>query len=342
MSLEADAATFRALARSSRRLWGSVRLSVSECGPWAGDGWRAWVRRPSAYRLERLDGSLQDAELDQGGTGSTAFLRGEVADPEEHYGPEATALRREALDLVGDLARPATPDEDALSVVIRARDEAERRLAANPRLLAGRLLADPPTSRPEDGVPFFVNYRRMALLEPDELADGEADPVEELPDGVPWESMTPQEQELHHAREIRDLAVAVTETARGDLARWDRPALEIARVDRVDHHGRPALEAVVRTTPAYSPRCSCCPLLAGRHALATERDAMGEEQARQIGWPDPAEGGVDFRVRLDAGTGICVEVEALDGIEPGGGFTAVVEEVDVRYPDALFTERSTP
>ena len=42
-------------------------------------------------------------------------------------------------------------------------------------------------------------------------------------------------------------------------------------------------------------------------------------------------------MRLDVGTGICVEVEALDGTDAGGGFSVTVEEVDADYPDSLFT-----
>ena len=56
-------------------------------------------------------------------------------------------------------------------------------------------------------------------------------------------------------------------------------------------------------------------------------------------WPDPDGAGVDFRVRLDVGTGICVEVETLDVSDPDQHFTVVIEEVDVAYPDALFRGR---
>ena len=334
--LTADVATFRALARSSRRLWRSVRIRFEERGATAREGWRAWVRRPSAYRLEGLDGRLREAELVQRG-GSSAFVSLWEGDPRPKPAPEVAAIRAEALALVADLAQPDAPDEDLLAVALRATEEAERRGAARPALLAGRFLADPPTQRLEDGVPFFGNYRAMALLEPNELADGEGEPVIGLSDVVPWESLTPLEQEVRSAREAREVAVAAAEIGRGDLSRWDCPALDIARVSQVDHHGRPALEAVVTTTSTYSPRCSCCPLLPGRHSLGIERDGMGEEQARVIGWPDPSEGGVDFRVRLDVGTGICVEVEALDGTDAGGGFSVTVEEVDADYPDSLFT-----
>lgn len=334
--LSADVATFRALARSSRRLWGSVRISVVERGATAGEGWRAWVRRPYSYRLEGSNGAVQSRGLNQNESGTSMLVGGGGSEPEPPSDPEVLAIRGETLDLVANLAQPDPPDEDIFAVVSRARTEAERRLATNPRLVAGRLLADQPTVRPDDTVPFFVNYQRMALLEPDELADGEAGPDEELDVRAPWASLTPHEREIRLARVARAMGIEAAEIARGDLTRWDRPALEIVRVDHVNHHGRPALEAVVRTTSMYAPRCSCCALLTGLHSLGIEQRGMSDEQARVIGWPDPAEGGVEFRVRLDIGTGICVDVEALDGTDVGGGFTVTVEEVDVDYPDTLF------
>ncbi len=42
------------------------------------------------------------------------------------------------------------------------------------------------------------------------------------------------------------------------------PGLEIHAVTEVEHAGRPAWEAYVRTTPVYEPRCGCCPLLRSR------------------------------------------------------------------------------
>lgn len=335
----ADVATFRALARSSPRMWRSVRLTLAERGVSApkGGGWsRTWIRRPDAYRREFADGRVM-AEPYQSGSSSSMGFSVATSHDDRDASPEAERLKQEALGLVADLARPDSAREDAFAVVARARQEAERRLTESPRLLEGRLLADPPTQRVEDSVPMIENYRWVALLEPRELADGDAGPVEGVLDGVDWDRLTPAEHELWWAREVRELAVAAAEVGRGDLHRWDCAPLEYREIRSVDHRGRPALEAIVRTTSAYDPRCSCCPLLAGRHALTIERDSMGEEQARAIGWPDPAEGGVEFRVRLDIGTGICVEVEALDGTDIGGGFTVTVEEIDVDYPDSLFS-----
>lgn len=129
--LTADVATFRALARSSRRLWRSVRIRFEERGATAREGWRAWVRRPSAYRLEGLDGRLREAELVQRG-GSSAFVSLWEGDPRPKPAPEVAAIRAEALALVADLAQPDAPDEDLLAVALRATEEAERRRAARP------------------------------------------------------------------------------------------------------------------------------------------------------------------------------------------------------------------
>lgn len=178
----------------------------------------------------------------------------------------------------------------------------------------------------------------MALLEPDELADGEDDATEGGSEEVDWFALSEREREIRGARQVLDYAVATMEIARGELSRWDQPALQIASVAHVDHHGRPALEGIVRTTSAYKPRCSCCPLLAGFHSLLRDFGPMTADPQRQQ-WPDPDEGGVDFRVRLDAGTGICVEVESLDLLDPHKDFTVVIEEVDATYPDALFARR---
>lgn len=337
--LQADVATFRALARSSPRLWRSVRLTFAERGVGTpkGDGWsRTWIRRPDAYRREFADGRVMAVPYASGSSSSMGFGVS-TSDDDRAASPEVARLRQEALALVADLARPDSADEDAFAVVARARQEAERRVEEAPRLLDGRLLADPPTQRVEDSVPMIENYRWVALLEPRELADGDAGPVEGLLDGVDWDRLTPAEHALRWAREVRELAIAAAEVGRGDLRRWEFAPLEYREIRSVDHRGRPALEAIVRTTSAYDPRCSCCPLLAGRHALTIERDSLGEERARELGWPDPAEGGGDFRVRLDVGTGICVEVEALDGSDPGGGFTVTIEEVDADYPDTLFS-----
>ncbi len=109
------------------------------------------------------------------------------------------------------------------------------------------------------------------------------------------------------------------------------PALEIGDVAVVDHGGRSAWEAVVRPTRAYDPRCGCCPLLDDRRVAEAEyADA----------WPLPREPAAYprvFRVRLDAGTGVCVRTEELDGSRPGSGHDLRIEAVDQPVPDTPFT-----
>jgi hypothetical protein len=90
------------------------------------------------------------------------------------------------------------------------------------------------------------------------------------------------------------------------------PGTAIDDVRAVEHHGRPAWEAIVHPTGAYAPsRCSCC-------ALLTSDAVDGED-------PDTAEVDLAFvypdahRVRLDVGTGICVEVARLTGSRAGRG-----------------------
>jgi hypothetical protein len=93
-----------------------------------------------------------------------------------------------------------------------------------------------------------------------------------------------------------------------------------------DHHGRVAWEAVVRPTRYYDPRCPCCPL------LHTE----GVDEL----FPNAAEPGFEFaeafRVRLDVGTGVCVEVEEIGGSHAGWGHDVHIEAVDEPMPDELF------
>ncbi|MGJ7440936.1 hypothetical protein [Aquipuribacter sp. MA13-6] len=102
----------------------------------------------------------------------------------------------------------------------------------------------------------------------------------------------------------------------------------------VDHQGRAAWEAVVAPTAAYDPRCSCCPLLPGevasRRLLADGGASPARLDGASSGWPTA------HRVRLDAATGVVVELEQVDGHGAGQGWTAVVEAVDERYDRSVF------
>ncbi|SFL68584.1 hypothetical protein [Geodermatophilus ruber] len=95
------------------------------------------------------------------------------------------------------------------------------------------------------------------------------------------------------------------------------------------HAGRPAWEAVVRTTPGYEPRCGCCSLLRSREIDVLE-------------WGADAFAGATYptrqAVRLDVATGVCVWTEVLDGTWAGNGHDLCIEAVDEPMADALFGE----
>lgn len=318
-----DEETFRALARSSRRLWTSVRLTSSSAH---GDSVRMWAQRPDQVRVETLDGDVLCAESDVKSETAVSMLVGGGESPRpSDVPPKVQEIHDRAVALVADLVTPV-PGESPHSVANRAWDEALRRRREYPRLLDGRLIADPPQARPDDAVPYYENYHWIALLEPDELADGRA-PDDDDPPRVPWHEMTVDEQAISDAHDALDLAEGAAAIARGDMTRWVAPPARYESVREVEHHGRPAAEAVMTVLPSYDPRCSCCALLPGRHA---------DELEFGVGAESPGGGAERFRVRVDLRTGICVEVETLDGADPKVAFTVVIEEVDVSYPPELF------
>lgn len=145
--------------------------------------------------------------------------------------------------------------------------------------------------------PMFENYRWVAMLHPFELADG----VE------------------------RDEVGDVTDG-------WGpgrSPIVAIVGPGEVVHEGRPAWEATVATTPAYAARCSCCPMLDGVEAT---------RQLRREGWDRPPAGlPTAWRVRLDRGTGVVVQLSE-EGGRSVGGWTMRIEAVDGVSPRSLFGE----
>jgi hypothetical protein len=136
--------------------------------------------------------------------------------------------------------------------------------------------------------PMYQSYFWVAMLDPAELADGRDD-----------ESGT-------------DVPV---------------PGLVVDEVVAVEHGGRPAWEAVVRTSPSYEPRCGCCSLLRDRRI-----DELEWGRPMLDGYPDA------HRVRLDVGTGVCVRTEALGGSIAGQGHDLRIEAVDESMEDDLFVE----
>jgi hypothetical protein len=140
--------------------------------------------------------------------------------------------------------------------------------------------------------PMYRDYSWVAMLDPVELADG---------------------------RDEQDEV--------GDLRTVDVPGLDVDRLATVEHAGRPAWEALVRTTPHYEPRCGCCPLL---------RDRRIDE----LEWGEPKldEYPRAHRVRLDVGTGVCVLTAAIGGVTSGAGHEVDLEAVDEPMADELFVE----
>jgi hypothetical protein len=108
------------------------------------------------------------------------------------------------------------------------------------------------------------------------------------------------------------------------------PAMVVDTVTEVEHVGRPAWEAVVRTTPAYEPRCGCCPLLRSLEVDVREYGPRSEHVLDE--YPDA------YWVRLDVGTGVCVLTEEIGGPTPGRGHDLWIEAVDEPMDDDLFLE----
>jgi hypothetical protein len=102
----------------------------------------------------------------------------------------------------------------------------------------------------------------------------------------------------------------------------------VESVAEVEHAGRQVWEAVVRTTPAYEPRCGCCSLLRSLEVDVREYGPRSEHVLDE--YPEA------HRVRLDVGTGVCVLTEQLGGPTPGQGHDLRIEAVDEPMADELF------
>jgi hypothetical protein len=137
--------------------------------------------------------------------------------------------------------------------------------------------------------PMWQDYQFVSMLDPVELADG---------------------------------------ASRGAVSRWrpdavPPPALDVVLLDTTTRLGRETWEAEVSPREEYDPRCACCPLLFGRVSAALEAAEGGRP-------PDPSgtSHSTAYRVALDVRTGVCVEVEHLDGDLVGRGFSLEVLGVD--------------
>lgn len=103
-----------------------------------------------------------------------------------------------------------------------------------------------------------------------------------------------------------------------------RMGTRIEDLRAIDHHGRPAWEAILHPTVDYDPRCPCCSLLLAPSSF------LGDEPDPGLAFPDA------HWVRLDVQTGICVVAEQIGGSRAGMGHEIVVEAVDEPMEDDLF------
>lgn len=113
-------------------------------------------------------------------------------------------------------------------------------------------------------------------------------------------------------------------------AETSMPGTEIDTVTEVEHAGYPAWEAIVRPTPAYDPRCTCCPLLRSREVDLAEAEAGAGDEVVLDEYPEA------YRIRLDVGTGVCVLTEPIGGSASCSGHELWIEAVDEQMPDELF------
>jgi hypothetical protein len=114
------------------------------------------------------------------------------------------------------------------------------------------------------------------------------------------------------------------------------PGTELNAVTEVQHAGRRAWEALVRPTPAYEPRCSCCSLLRSREVDLAEAEAGAGENVVLAQYPEA------YRVRLDVATGVCVLTEPIGSSAPVFGHELRIEAVDEPMADHLFQSPPVP
>lgn len=153
-----------------------------------------------------------------------------------------------------------------------------------------------------EGDPMYENYQWVAMLRPNELADGQvrdADPAGPTPP----------------------------------------PGTTIDRVYAADRLGRDTWWAELSPAEGtYDPRCSCCPLLLGRESHLVE---MVEGNTRPLDDDLDADSyASSFLVGVDVQTGICVSVDHLDGSQPGEAFSVRIIAVDEPMSDDLFASPS--
>ena len=163
------------------------------------------------------------------------------------------------------------------------------------------------------------------LLRPDGLVAARADP---LASGVSFDA--PMYRDYFWVAMLDPVELADGRSPDADAA---VPGTEIDAVAEVEHGGRPAWEAIVRPTPAYAPRCTCCSLLRSREVDVAEAASGAGDKVVLDEYPQA------YRVRLDVGTGVCVLTEAIGGSTSGSGHELRIEAVDEPMGDDLFPSR---
>ena len=225
------------------------------------------------------------------------------------------------------LARSSPYRWDALAFDVAWPDRAVRALVRRPDLLrvedgrgrllqAGRQAVGPlmaPLTSDGSGVP-YLRPRPPAVLDEDGLHTVPRVPWNE-PDGVPmWQDYR---------------WVAMLDPAELVDGTDGEHGTELLELRPVDHHGRPAWEALLRPTDAYEPRCSCCPLLWSPQSAAAEA-------AAGLPVPEGATYADAHLVRLDVETGVCVLTREVGGPRDGQGHDLRITEVDGAHDPALF------
>ena len=207
-------------------------------------------------------------------------------------------LRVESLNGSLVLACRRAPSSNSRAVLYTS--EGGRPVSLPPGAKVAPVLGDdglvrrrPSRSRARYDDPMYRDYHWVAMLDPVELADG-------------------------HGRWRNDP---------------EPDPVIVDDVGVVDHHGRPAWEALLRPTSSYDPRCPCCPLLFSAESVARHAGAGGSTVLDREPKARYAEA---HRVRLDLDTAVCVFIEEVGGPRDGHGHDLVIEAVDEPMPDELF------
>lgn len=280
------AETFRALARSAPWRWSTLEIQVTRrCQQ--GGRVHAWMRRDDRMRVDLPDGEVI---LDHGSW--QTYVSADLVAFEDDEVTDVAALRAPALTDTG--APSATDDTGAVTKPVRP-------LSTEPAFGPDGLVRRRPGASEDTQAPMYQDYQWVAMLDPWELADGQA-------------------PETAHPSEDPPLGV------------------DIHRLEVSQRHGRVTWWAEVTPTADYDPQCSCCPLLAGEvsdrlEGLADDTRADRPAEAGAFGYATA------YLVGLDLQTGVCVSLDHLDGAEVGNHVDVRILAVNQPMPDTLFPRR---